>query len=221
MTTKDARDEFVKCVFNLPNNLRLVDCIEKEQKRIMKRKYIDHVMSLPLDEQLCKPRTDFQLWNDWLDVQAKLLLRQKAFCINADTRAGKTEFVKMSLPGITYICTCAKDADEPDLREYEGPPFHHNILFDEATPRLVINKKDLFQAPRHDIDMGTSSTNCYAYKVHVWRVKMVICTNKWHDQVKELCEADQQWLAKNVVVLDVQGSMFSDQPLQGAPGAQS
>jgi len=126
--------------------------------------------------------------------------RENRVCQDAGTR----EYIYLHLP---------KEAEEPDLREYDGPPFHYNILFDEASPKLVINKKDLFQSPKHDVDMGTSSTNCYAYKVHVWGVRMIICTNKWHEQVRELPEQDQQWLAKNVIVYDVQGSLFTDEPL--------
>lgn len=209
----DARGEYVKCVYNVANNLKNLDALESEQKRVIKEQYWKKMLAEELDEMLYAPRTDFELWNKWLEEQGKKLCRQKAFCFTGESRVGKSEFVKCSLKGGIFICTCANH-DEPDLREFKGPPEEMNIMFDEASPKLVSDHRDLFQAVRHPVSLGKSATNCYAYKVQLWRVRMVICTNKWHEQLVELSPSDQDWLAKNVYVQEVHDSCFTTIPIR-------
>ena len=213
MRPKEARGEYIKCVHNLSNNLKNLEMLEKEQRRLKQELYWKNLLAEDMDEEMFKPRTDYALWNQWLQEQSQKLWRQRAFCFTGDSRVGKTEFVKASLDGGVFVCTCST-TDEPDLRDFEGPPFVNNILFDEASPRLVSEHRELFQAPRHEVSLGHSTTNCYAYKVRVWRVRMVICTNKWYKQLEELPKEDQEWLNKNVYVVEVTDSMFTQESVK-------
>ena len=86
---------------------------------------------------------------------------------------------------------------EPDLRAFR--PLHHRaILFDEATPPMVLQQKKLFQSPNMDVQLGCNTTNCHAHVVFVSGVGMIIACNDWSARVRDLprCE-DRDWLAAN------------------------
>ena len=205
---QSARGEFVKCCFNVVNNLKMCDAVEAERKKQRKALYWEKLMAEKLDETLYKPRKDIECWNTWLLDSKKRLLRQKFFVFSGDSRLGKTEFVKQSVEGGVFIATCSK-ASEPDLRDYEGPPEEKTILYDEASPQMVSDHRDLFQAPRHEVTLGHSDTNCYAYKVKVWQVRMVVCTNNWEEQLNAMqVDKDREWLIKNSVVYNVTEELF-------------
>ena len=209
MRAADAREEYVKCLFNLTNNLTNVDSWEKERKRAIADAWMKEELQQPLDEPVFKPRTDIAIWNDWVLEQNKRKWRQKPIVLNGPTRMGKTAFVTQTLPGRTFLCSCA-NTSEPDLRAFEGPPFQMNIFFDEAGAKMVSDHRDLFQSLRHPIPLGHSATNCHAYTVNVCRVRMVLATNKWHESVAALTEpSDREWINNNVVVLEVQESLLS------------
>ena len=208
ISIKNARGEFIKCCFNVENNLKMVDRLLLEEKKQRKAAYWAELLSRPLDEKLYNPRTDITVWNTWLETTRKLLIRQKFFVLTGDSRLGKTEFVKQSLKGGVFLATCS-NAEEPDLRDFEGPPEETTILYDEATPQMVIDHKDLFQAPRHEVCLGHSGTNCYAYKARFWQVRMIIATNDWFGQVDAMPRAkDRDWLQRNSVVYDVKEPLF-------------
>ena len=142
-------------------------------------------------------------WTQRRDCSGKSFL-----FFSGDSRLGKTEFVKQSVEGGVFIATCSK-ASEPDLRDYEGPPEEKTILYDEASPQMVSDHRDLFQAPRHEVTLGHSDTNCYAYKVKVWQVRMVVCTNNWEEQLNAMqVDKDREWLIKNSVVYNVTEELF-------------
>ena len=105
-----------------------------------------------------------------------------------------------------YEVNCAK-GDEPDMREYDFWS-HDWILFDEASPEQVLNQKKLFQAQPNMCDMGTSGTNCHAYKVCLHRKPIIICSNDWMTKVERLLATQQEWLAENTFVIRVNDRLF-------------
>ena len=91
-------------------------------------------------------------------------------------------------------CACCP---EPDLREFRSL-YHDTILFDEASPEMVISQKKLFQGPPCFVELGCSSTNCHAYKVLVSGTRLVICSNGWTEALDMMPkESDRQWLVDN------------------------
>lgn len=211
MKPEDARAEYIKCAYNVANNLRNLEIITEYQKKERKRKYMEQLFREPLDEVQTGAK-NFPMWNEWMEQQAKRLMRQKFFVITGQTRAGKSEFVKAKFGDKLYVCTCM-GTNSPDLRRMEGLPDQEAILFDEASPQLVSANRDLFQAPRHDVHLGQSDTNIYCRHVNVWRMKLIVTCNKWDEMLATLPEADQQWLNGNSFVLRVDSHMFEDASL--------
>ena len=56
--------------------------------------------------------------------------------------------------------------------------------------------------------MGVSPTMMSAYTVHVWRTRIIVCTNLWAGGVNKLKKLDRDWLAKNSVYIAVNGPLW-------------
>ena len=122
---------------------------------------------------------------------------------------GKTYFAKWMLgkPQRVFETNCAA-CPEPELRDFRAL-YHQAILFDEASPTMVLRQRKLFQAPACFVELGCSVTNCHAYRVCVGGIRLIICSNGWTEAVAALeSQADQDWLNHNSIVLDVK-----DQPM--------
>ena len=143
----------------------------------------------------------------WLHVQNEIKPRQPFLVIEGPSRLGKTMYAK-NLVGEQYTlelnCTCCP---EPDMREF-NPLIHKLVLFDEATPQMVLRQKKLFQCPQNEVSLGASSTNCHAYSVWVHRCLFVICSNRWTRDLESLAEEDKEWLRANSFVLQVSEPMW-------------
>ena len=105
-----------------------------------------------------------------------------------------------------YEVNCA-NGQEPDLRTFSH--FRHKvILFDEATPEMVLRQKKLFQAPNCFIQLGTSTTNCHAYTVFPSGTGLVVCANTWMERLRLLSPADQEWITTNSFVEHIAEPLF-------------
>ena len=79
-------------------------------------------------------------------------------------------------------------ATEPDARAFEART-HSLIVFDEASPSMVLRCKKFFQASNSWVSLGQSATNCHSYRVWSHRVRMV-GTNSWDKVVQGMDEED-------------------------------
>jgi hypothetical protein len=77
------------------------------------------------------------------------------------------------------------------------------LFFDEASAEMVLQNKKLFQAGNSWVQMARSSTNCHSYQIWAWKVKMVICSNRWGIEVANLPSVDANWLLGNSVHVKV------------------
>ena len=131
-------------------------------------------------------------------------MRYKFLVVVGASRTGKTVWCKWILddPELVFETNCA-NCPEPDLRDFK-PLKHKAILFDEASPAMVIAQKKLFQCPACFVSLGMSVTNCHSYNVFVSGVQMLICSNTWLEELEALPKAgDREWLIANTVLLDV------------------
>jgi len=71
------------------------------------------------------------------------------------------------------------------------------VLFDEATPELVLRVKKLAQASIDEVRLGQSATNINSYVVWFHRVKLIVATNVWSASLKGCSPEDQEWLKAN------------------------
>ena len=109
-------------------------------------------------------------------------------------------------PSEVFEVNCSS-GDEPDLRPFRHFK-HKHILFDEATPELVLNQNKLLQAPSCSLQMGTSTTNCHAYTVFLSGTGLVVCANTWMERLRLLSPADQEWITTNSFVEHIAEPLF-------------
>ena len=129
-----------------------------------------------------------------------LLSRYKFFVLEGKSRTGKSSWVfwLKNDPSKVFYVNCA-NCMEPDLRKFNWLK-HKIILLDEASPKMVINQKLLMQCPPCMVKLGQSSTNCHAYDVFVSGIMLIICSNTWDEDVKDLRKAgDRDWIVENQV----------------------
>ena len=70
-------------------------------------------------------------------------------------------------------------------------------MFDGFRCGMVVGNKKRFQAPPDPVQLGQSSTNCFAYTLCVHQCLLVVASNKWAAELAELSEADRAWLQAN------------------------
>ena len=59
------------------------------------------------------------------------------------------------------------------------------------------------------VRLGMSTTNCHAYSVFVSGVGLMIASNTWLAELKELKrEEDREWLSTNSVLVHVDSPLF-------------
>ena len=130
--------------------------------------------------------------------------RYKFLVLCGNSGTGKTWFCKYITgdPAECLEVNCA-NCPEPDLRPFD-PLRHKAVLFDEASPSMVISQKKLFQCPPVEVSLGMSTTNCHAYNIFVSGCKFVICSNTWIEDVARMDkEGDREWLGANSFVANV------------------
>ena len=156
-----------------------------------------------------KPAKEYAVVREWKAQYADMLHRYKFLVVQGPSQTGKTEFCRVQCPaGRTLEINCAA-AEEPMLRDYDSQ-LHDMIIFDEASPKMVVRQRKLFQAQHARVDLALSSTSCHSYSVWLYRKMLCICTNRWHDDQQELSHMDRDWLEKNCFLLEVTEPMFID-----------
>ena len=95
-------------------------------------------------------------------------------------------------PKCTLDVNCSRTM-EPNLKTFD-PVVHKTILFDEAKASTVVERKALFQGRNAWVDMATSGTNCYSYKVWAYGTMMVVASNKWQQELDAMPAVDSAWL---------------------------
>jgi hypothetical protein len=201
----DARKQFVLCGKNLAHNLANLSLQEREMASIALQDRKDHVWAEL--RRLVRPSKTYPDVDRWLWKQTHIRFRQPFLVLEGPSCLGKTQFA-MSLvaPGKGLEVNCCA-CPEPDLRSFRSMT-HELILFDEASPELVLRQHKLFQAPAVDVTLGASTTNCHAYTVWVHSVKMVVASNTWNTDADVCKPLDRAWLRENSVVLTVREPMW-------------
>ena len=176
--------------------------LEREQEQLVLDAKLAHI-KLSLQGEM-RPFKRYPTVDEFHKQFAFIRGRYKFLVIEGASQTGKTVFVKWMLgnPDRVYETNCAA-CPEPDLRAFKAL-VHQTILFDEASPQMVIAQKKLFQAPPCFVELGCSTTNCHSYKVLVSGTRLVICSNGWSEDLSKMSsEADAAWLADNSFVLNI------------------
>lgn len=206
LTASDARKLFVECGFQVEYYVSSLDFIETKRREFrLEQKYLE--IERLLRSTLAPPRRYYKLDTEWFPQYKKLQLRYKFLVLEGASEVGKSQWVRcLADPGKVLELNCAS-AKSLNMREFKTGETEV-VLADEATPQFVLSEKKVFQAGNAWIDLGASATSKFAYKVNVWRVKFVVCSNRWSRDMETLSPEDSAWLTKNCVYLEVTSPMY-------------
>ena len=134
--------------------------------------------------------------------------RYKFLVLSGPSRLGKTAFARtLCDTGLETLEINCAGGSEPDMRAYRLSK-HGLVLFDEIKADQVAAQRKLFQAGSSEVQMGCSAANCHSYPVYVWRKKLVLAGNDWHESVASLPPDAKDWIKCNCIVLDVKEQMW-------------
>ena len=208
MSLEDAEAQYARVVYNFPRNLEMIRAKREFEQMKRQEEFAAELRRGGFDETPL-PYNDYPEWDLWATNHQKKLFRQPVFVLDGASQFGKTRFVKHKLgpePKLHIVscstCTC------PDLRGFLGPPAMDSLLCDEGTANMLQQNRDLFQGTDHAVTLGHSGTNKYTYKVNMWRVKIVITSNSWDEQLAQLAPKDRAWVEDNTVVLRLKAPTF-------------
>ena len=193
--------EYVKCCTNLRSNLDNLKTIDYEQRSILQQER-RMIITECLKGQVKKFKV-LPLQNEFVGQFKHIKPRYKFYVADGESGIGKTQWAKYLFdgdPSKVLEINCA-NCPEPDLRSYTDQAA---ILFDEATPEMVIAQKKLFQSPAVDVELGMSTTNCHSYSVFVSGVAMIVASNTWKEKVAAMPSArDRAWLEDNSFLVEM------------------
>ena len=193
------KKEYLKCCNNIAFNQKNMEHLDRELQMAVFKSTIDAINKKVQGE--AKPFRKISIFDEeFLPQFEDYRSRYKFFVLEGRSRTGKSSWVfwLRNDPEKVFYVNCA-NCMEPDLRKFNWLK-HKIILLDEASPEMVINQKLLMQGPPCLVKLGQSSTNCHAYDVFVSGIMMIICSNTWDEDVRNMPKkGDRDWIRDNQV----------------------
>ena len=209
LTPEEAREMLVKTC-TAKRLLDELEVVQREDERKIVRQAKEETLRKLAQRQ--KPFRSFPAIETWKEQYDTELYRYKFLVLVGPSRMGKTQLARSlldpSAPGELLEVNCAS-GEEPDLRRFQWSR-HKLILFDEVQAKQVAAQRLLFQACTSDVTLACSATNCHSYTIYVHRVRMVLCTNSWEEDVRLMCPGDRDWLESNSVVVPITAPCWLD-----------
>ena len=144
----------------------------------------------------------------WKSQYLEHAYRYKLLVLEGPSKMGKTLYARsLCPPGRQYLEVNCAAGEEPDLREFRFSK-HGLVIFDEINPKTVIRQRKLFQGGPVEVQLGCSTTNCFAYTICLYQVRLVLCSNVWTEQLSELLPDDAAWLSQNIYHVAVQEPLW-------------
>ena len=142
----------------------------------------------------------------WLDTFNVIAHRYKCLVLDGPSCIGNTLFARSLSPDANSLLEvdCSGVLD-PDLRQFEALR-HTHVLFDECCPLCVLKK--LFQALSSFVTLGASQTNMLAYQVWFHRVRIIVASNLFQQELQALQHADAMWVMENMVYVPMQQPLW-------------
>ena len=203
---ESARSELVQCGKGLTRRLADLDLWHASRQTMRVNEMVAAVQAASRKQLQEFPR--WPIVDAWLaEVMKPLQTRKKCLVLHGPSRTGKTEFVRALFPlGAVWELNCA------NLRDICLNGFdclqHRVILWDEAPASLVSSNRKVFQHPLCSIDLGHSPTGQHVKRFFLGHCCSIITTNKWHEDVMQLSDGDQEWLRMNTIVFNVEQPLW-------------
>ena len=147
--------------------------------------------------------------NKWKQSYKKKRRRYKFLVLDGDSMFGKSAFATSLYGEAKTVLIDCSGGQEPDGRGYDFFT-HQCIIFDEMPLRSVIKHKRLLQAPCKAVNLGSSTTQMYAYKMFVAGKAMIVTTNHFEEEFCKLSPTEKKWIVKNMVYYKVDTHLYED-----------
>ena len=208
ISSDTASQEYLKGKKHIKNFLQNVEfhnqCLTDQI--IAQKKAAAEEALLPLQK---RAKTIGIVQTEFLPQFERPMFRRKFLVLTGPSCMGKTLYgCSFAGPGKTLIVDCGA-AEQPDLRHFD-PLVHESIIFDECHASTVANNRKVFQGTTQTVSLGHSATNVFAYKVWLYGIKMILTSNRWHEDVAALQPSDQAWLHHNSIVLNCTEKLYED-----------
>ena len=205
MEVKCAEKLYAMCVVSAKHNietLRYVQSSVVEQRRAEERLRVEHQIRATQ-----RPFKTIEAVTTWLKQYEEIRDRYLFLVLDGESMYGKSRFAaNLTMPEKFLSVDCAS-ATEPELRSFDREQ-HDVVCFDEAKPSMIIRVKKLAQAGVDPARLGQSATNQVSYQVWFHRVKLIICSNRWEQELRDVTREDVAWLGKNSVYVKVTAPLF-------------
>ena len=152
----------------------------------------------------------------WRMSYEELEERYRMLVLHGPSRTGKSRLAR-SLFGVDRtLVVDVQHAEHPDLRSFQRHQ-HLAILLDEVQdPSFIVKNKKLLQAHVDGAILGQSATQMFTYEVFLWRVPIILTTNKW--DLSGMSAADLDWVRSNCVDVHITEPVYeSSRRLGPAP----
>ena len=140
------------------------------------------------------------------DVELSESLRRCKFLVyDGPSRMGKTELSMAWFGSDRTLVVNAQEQISPNLRPMQTGRYDC-ILFDEGSWQLAASNKALFQGSSRPVELSQSQCNDRCYRVLLFRVPMIICSNDFWGGCKDSSIRD--WIEKNSCYVSIQTPVF-------------
>ena len=198
---EDAKSLIVRCGRGIQRRLQDLNTWKTAKGEMDARAYVDAAQKVHAETNL--PKRDVETVEKWKADNTKPMMRRKKILVLAGpTGTGKTEYVKALFGCQNVLELNAAGMQHPCLRSFD-PHTHSCILWDEAEAFLIAQNRKLFQCPASFVELGFSPTGNLTYTVMVNKAVMVVCSNRWDEQLADLPRGDRDWIKGNCVVVYV------------------
>jgi hypothetical protein len=205
ISSRTAKSHFAKAVFAAKMNIDNVTAAEK---------YIAHEQMLSekliVDNSLRLAQRAFRLIptvTEWLTSFGELRDRYRFLVLDGASGLGKTRLAANMTTADKFLLVDCASSTTPDLLDFQRCR-HDVVLYDEAHVDMIIKNKKLFQSGIDIAKLASSATNNCAYSVWMHRVKQIVCSNVWEDELKLLPDGDRDWINKNSVYVKVTSPLW-------------
>ena len=120
-----------------------------------------------------------------------------------------SEFLKLREKMLFLTCTGTR---LPDVGKYVYGR-HSGIVYDEGTPEMVWNNREIFQGLAEVSTIADTHTHRSAQQVCLNGCRQVITCNDWNERLELLPDVQRQWLESFAIVAEVDYELYTATPL--------
>ena len=161
----------------------------------------------------CPPHVEARvhLWRRTLDDPSQKPRRSKPIVIDGPSQLGKSQWAIHQFGGTRTLVVNCQGVTEPPLRFYARMQSHYDsLVLEEADWRLVHKNKLLFQSTNASVDMASSATSCFAYRLRAFCVPMFILSNDFYDGIDDEKPGVRAYVEMNVEFWSIDPPLFED-----------